>query len=243
MKPYFEGNGITIYHGDCRELALDVVDVIIADPPYGQTSLEWDRWPQDWPSALIGVSRQLWCFGSLKLFLTKGAEFSGWNFAQDIIWEKHNGSNPANDRFRRVHEQAAHFYTGGWKDLILNPIKRMGGVKKTIRRKQRPPHWGDIGRGHYLSPDGGPRLVTSILKVRSCHGTAQHPTQKPVGIIRPLIQYSTNPGGTVFDPFTGSGSVLVAAMELGRKAVGIDVDEKWCECAAKRVSQQQLCFA
>jgi site-specific DNA-methyltransferase (adenine-specific) len=70
-----------------------------------------------------------------------------------------------------------------------------------------------------------------------------HPTEKPLGIIRPIIQYSTNEGDTVFDPFTGSGSVLVAAVELGRKAIGVDVDEKWCEIAARRLSQEVLQLA
>ena len=115
MKPYFSEDGITIYHGDCREILPSLgiePDLTIADPPYAQTSLKWDRWPDGWLSLPLG--RSLWCFGSLRLFMDRAGEFAtaGWRLSQDVIWEKHNGSGFASDRFKRVHEQAAHFGSG-----------------------------------------------------------------------------------------------------------------------------------
>lgn len=108
--PYYDEDGITIYHGDCREILplLDPVDVCIADPPYGVTALEWDQPVSGWAS-LIGAPT-IWCFGSLRFFL--GQSFEGWTYAQDVIWEKHNGSNPHADRFRRVHEIVVQLYKG-----------------------------------------------------------------------------------------------------------------------------------
>jgi site-specific DNA-methyltransferase (adenine-specific) len=77
-----------------------------------------------------------------------------------------------------------------------------------------------------------------VLQVRSCHGNAVHPTQKPIGIVEPLLRYSVAPGRAVLDPFAGSGTTLVAAKSLGLAAIGIESDERWCEIIAGRLSQE-----
>lgn len=239
--PVYEDASVALYLGDCREFEPPVdVDVVIADPPYGQTSLKWDRWPKGWLS-LQGLRRSLWCFGSLRMFTERIAEFkaAGWHLSQDIVWEKHNGSNGARDRFRRVHEQAAHFYRGDWKSLYRAVVTTPDAVKRQVRRKRRPPHWGDIGESVYVSHDGGPRLQRSVIKARSCHGDAEHETQKPFEIIAPLIEYSCPVGGMVYVPFAGSGSELEAARQLGRRAVGIEADEAKCRGAARRLSERR----
>jgi site-specific DNA-methyltransferase (adenine-specific) len=82
--------------------------------------------------------------------------------------------------------------------------------------------------------------MTSVLPVRSMHGSAIHPTEKPVGILAPLIRYACPPGGLVLDPFAGSGSTLDAARSSGRKAVGIEAREDYCEAIARRLSQGVL---
>ena len=102
---------------------------------------------------------------------------------------------------------------------------------------------GEIGEGAFESHDGGPRLMRSVIYEPSCHGYAENETQKPLGIIRPLIEYSCPPGGLVIDPFCGSGSVLVAAKEMGRRAIGMDIRESQCEIAARRLQQEVMAFA
>lgn len=245
MKPYYVDSGITIYHGDCREIlpGLGAVDVVVADPPYGETALAWDRWQLGWLS--LKCSHSLWCFGTLRMFMAHAAEFSeaGWLLSHDVIWEKHNGSSLMNDRFRRVHEQIGHFYRGQWRDIHHQAQKTFDAVAKTVRRKQKPTHWSKIKSGHYLSIDGGPKLMRSVLQVRSEHGRAQHPTQKPLGILYPLIEYACPPSGIVLDPFAGSGSTLVAAKARGRRAIGIEGQERYCEIAAKRIGQEVLALA
>lgn len=243
MTPYFDDGQVVLYHGDCRailrSLDLSGVGVVVADPPYGETSLGWDRWQTGWVRAVameVRESAPMWCFGSLRMFLGHGAEFAaaGWQLAQDVVWEKHNGSSSAADRFRRVHELTAQWYRGPWDNVWRQPVTTADATARQVRRKTRPPQWGDIGEHTYTSVDGGPRLARSVLKVRSCHGHAIHPTQKPLGIIDPLLRYSLAPGGTALDPFAGSCSTLVAAREAGFRAIGIEADESMCAKAVER---------
>ncbi len=241
MKPYYSADGITIFNTDCRELLPGLeADVMIADPPYGETSLAWDQWPEGWVELI--TTPTVWCFGSLRCHLEHGREFSdaGWKFAQDIVWRKHNGSSFHADRFKRVHEQVVQWYRGEWGGVFKAPVFTNDATARQVRRRQRPRHMGDIGTSSYASEDGGPRLVPSVLDVRSCHGYAVHPTQKPVGILEPILEYGCPPGGLVLDPFMGVGSTLVAAKGLGRRAIGIEADERFCELAVLRLAQGRL---
>lgn len=251
MTPYYQHGGFTIYHGHWMEAVADLplVDCCIADPPYGETSLDWDTAELAWLSAMdrtVSDTGSIWSFGSLKYLsrLLVCAGMAAWKQAQEIVWEKHNGSSFHADRFKRVHELAVHLYKRAtpWADVYKNPITTPDATSRTVRRKQRPPHTGHIEAGSYTSLDGGPRLMRSVIQVRSCHGEAEHPTQKPIGIIDPLIRYSCRPGGIILDPFMGSGSTLVAAKALGFQAIGIEIEEKYCEIAAKRLAQEVLEF-
>jgi site-specific DNA-methyltransferase (adenine-specific) len=244
VKPYYADDLVTIYHSDFREVIVEP-SVTIADPPYGQTKLSWDRWPAGWPEAIPGSS--MWVFGTLRMFMDHEADFAttfvgpAWKLSQDIVWEKHNGSSLSADRFSRVHESIAHFYRGQWSEIYREVQTTPDATRRTVRRKALPPqHQGARGPSAYTSVDGGPRLQRSVIQVRSTHGYAENETQKPVGILTPLIAYSCPPGGLVFDPFMGAGSVLVAAKILGRRAIGADVREDQCEIAARRCSQEVL---
>lgn len=246
MKPYYEHGGISIFHGDCRDMFSSIgrADLIVADPPYGETSLEWDNQIAGWMWRAKAVSTSLWCFGSLQMFMDMARcdEIGDWKRSQEIVWEKHNGSSFHADRFKRVHELAAHFYLGTWDGIYKEVQTTPDATARAVRRKTRPAHTGHIEQSSYLSHDGGPRLMRSVMRVRSCHGYAEHPTQKPLGIVDPLIRYSCPPTGYVLDPFMGSGTTLVAAKNLGRKAIGIEIEERFCEVAAKRLSQEVFEF-
>ena len=235
MAPYYQDELVTIYLGDCRDIVTSIgfprVDVVVADPPTEQTELEWDVWPLAWVevvSSVVRVSGSQWVFGSLRTFIDHRDAFLGLKLAQEIVWEKHNGSNFHNDRFRRVHELVAQFYSDNttWAQVYKNPQFTMDATKRTVRRKGKPAHMGHIDGGKYESEDGGPRLQRSVLFVRSAHGYAIHPTQKPVGIILPLLNYSCPPGGLVLDPFAGSLSTAVAAKQLGMRCIAIDTNEQ-----------------
>ena len=241
MKPYFTQDGISIFHAPCAEVAAQLtpgsVDLVIADPPYGDTSLDWDK-RRSWISSIdccLSPRASVWVFGSFRMFFESQQEFSGWKLAQEIVWEKHNGSSFHADRFKRVHELAVQFYRGSWADIYKKPVTTLDATARTVRRKQRPPHTGHIEAGSYTSEDGGPRLMRSVIYARSCHGYAQHPTQKPEDIVDPLVEYSGCSGGLLFSPFMGSGTDLIVARRRGMFAVGCEVNEAYCEVAAKRL--------
>lgn len=236
--------------GDCRTLLLGVpdasVDLVLADPPYGDTSLAWDRNVGGWASEVVRVlkpSGSVWVWCSLRYFSAIQVDFLGWKLAQDVVWEKHNGSNFHADRFRRVHEHAVQFYRGKWSNIFKAVQTTPDATKKTVRRKARPTHTGNIGAAVYESHDGGPRLMRSVFHERSCHGHAEHPTQKPTAVLRPLIEYSCPPGGVVLDPFMGSGSAGVASLETGRRFLGFEILEEYHAIARRRLGEVSTLFA
>lgn len=232
--------GVRLIHGNAMEILpnLGVVDAIITDPPYAQTSLDWDRWVDGWPNAvkpMLSSAGSMWVFGTLRMFMERRGDFDGWKFAQDIVWEKHNGSSFHADRFRRVHEQAAQFYLGDWASVWKGKVVTLDAKRRTVtRQKGRPAHMGIIEGATYSSEDGGPRLMRSVIYARSMHGSAVHPTQKPEEIIEPLILNACPPGGIVLDPFAGSGTTGVVAHRLGRRAILIEARRDYFEVMVDR---------
>lgn len=236
---YYSDDATMLYLGDMREVVPTLnlnVDCIVTDPPYGETSLGWDRWPPKWPDVAAGVTGSMWCFGSMRMFLERRDDFRPWRMSQDVVWEKHNGSGFARDRFKRVHENATHWYLGAWSE-IHHDVPRLPrtGPAKAVKNRTATPHTGAITGGVYV--DDGYRLARSVLQFRSMHGRAVHPTEKPVELLDMLIRYSCPPGGTVLDPFAGSGATAVAARAIGRRSVLIEADERYCEVIATRLSR------
>ncbi|MFA0844400.1 DNA-methyltransferase [Streptomyces rochei] len=239
MKPYYEDDTVQLYLGDMREIlpALTLqADVIVADPPYAETSLDWDRWPDGWPTLAATVASSMWCFGSMRMFLDRRDEFTDWKLSQDYVWEKHNGSGFARDRFRRVHETATHWYRGDWAsihhDVPLIPAQFDPKGRTESSSAVVIPHTGKIGA--HSCTDTGMRLARSVRRCPSVR-RGIHPTQKPVEVLRDLIEYACPPGGLVLDPFAGSGSTLDAARQAGRRAIGIERHEPYAEAAARRL--------
>ena len=241
-ETYFTDGMVSLYLADWIE-GVDAhigADLIVTDPPYGSTSLPWDRWPRDWPTQASYFAKAMWVFGTIRQFVEHADEFCRWQLSQDVVWEKHNGSAFHNDRFRRVHESIVFWYQSSWAEIYHEAQYENTATARTVRSKRRPPHTGYIERTPYESVDGGPKLSPSILFASSMHGKAIHPTEKPVSVLVPLIQYACPPGGTVLDPFAGSGLTLLAARMCGRRAIGYEICEEYAEAAALRLSQMDL---
>lgn len=244
-QPYFDDGQVSLYLGDCREIlpALGLTaDCIVADPPYGETALDWDDWPDGWLRVAAGVTYSLWCFGSLRMFLEHGGEFTEtrWKLSQDVIWEKQNGTGFSDDRFKRVHESVAHWYRGNWASVHhAAPKTEVAWHTAANSGRAQPPHTGAIGSCAWS--DDGTRIARSVQRIPNMwRRNPIHPTQKPVELLDLLISYACPPGGLVIDPFAGSGSTLEAARCSGRRAIGIEGREKYAELAARRLSQATL---
>ncbi|MDH1270518.1 site-specific DNA-methyltransferase [Rhizobium pusense] len=234
-----------IVTGDCRDLmpAYGPFDLILADPPYGDTSLAWDRRVDGWLPlvyAALKPSGSLWVFGSLRSFMTTGRAYTdaGLVYAQEIVWEKQNGSSFHADRFRRVHELAVQFRRTDvpWSAVYNDVQTTQDATARTVRRKSRPPHTGHIDAGHYVSKDGGPRLMRSVIFVGNVHGRAIHPTEKPVFLLETLIRTSCPEGGLVGDWFAGSGSAGEACRLTGRHYIGCEIDAYMADRARARIA-------
>lgn len=238
-KPY------SLHFGHCIDgmalLASSSADCCITDPPYGDTSLSWDSRVEGWIDGVARVLKpdaSLWVFGSMRFLapLFNDMAEAGFKYSQDIVWEKQNGTGFHNDRFRRVHEHAVLFYRGAWADVYHDTQFTMDATAKTARRKTRPTHTGHIEQGHYVSHDGGPKLMRSVMYMPNEHGNAVHPTQKPVELIRPLVRYSCPPGGLVLDPFAGSAAIGIATIIEQRQYIGFENHKEHYPVALQRLA-------
>ncbi len=238
--------GVDIRVGDCREVMVGwpegFADACITDPPYGDTSLDWDKQVSGWlplVARALKPSASIWVFGSLRFLAPLFAEMHalGFKYSQDIVWEKQNGTGFHADRFRRVHEHAVMFYRGNWSDVYHQTQYTLDATKRVVRTKKRPAHTGHIDKTPYVSHDGGPRMVRSVLQVRNEHGRAVHPTQKPHGIVEPLLLYSVPPGGLVLDPFGGSGTTAAVAIQHGRQAVLCELNPEYVPLITERCAE------
>lgn len=214
--------------------------MIFADPPYGDTALEWDKIVKGWEAVALQClkpSGSMWVFGSMRYFLTVGFP-KGFRYAQDVVWEKHNGSGMASDRFRRVHEHAVQFYRADapWRGVYNDVQTTPDAVAKTVKRSNKPRHFGKIGSAEYRSVDGGPRLMRSVIPMQSMHGRAIHSTEKPSYLAEILIRTSCPPGGVVGDFFAGSGAAGEAANYAGRHYVGAEYDKDYASAASARLA-------
>lgn len=241
IEPYYSDDAVTLYHGDFREILpeLDLsIDLLIADPPYGETRLGWDTWPDGWPSIAAAHANSMWCFGSMRMFLDRRDEFAEWKLSQDIVWEKHNGSSMKSDRFNRVHEHALFWYRGRWDGIHHETPTVPEASVRRVRRQARPAHWiGAQGENSYASIEGGPLLLQrSVIYSRSMHGRAINETEKPVPVVEPLLTYGCPGGGLVVDVFSGSGVTGAAAKATGRRAVLFETREQQCEASANRLA-------
>lgn len=232
---------VRIITGDSREVLPEhgPFDCIIADPPYGDTSLDWDKIVAGWEKVALASLRptgSMWVFGSLRYFMTTGIP-TGWKLAQDVVWEKHNGSSMANDRFKRVHEHAVHLYRDGspWAEVYNDVQTTPDAVARRVIRRQRPRHWGDIGAGAHETTTGGDRLMRSVIPMRSPR-SGLHRTEKPASLLEILIRTSCPAGGLVGDFFAGSGAAGEACLMSGRRYVGAEIDPVMAEKASGRLA-------
>lgn len=203
MTPYYDEDGITIYHGDCREILPDLwfgVDVLMTDPPYG---IDFAGQPTKW-QRLAGQAAEEWDstpFEDIELLLGCAKSLCIW------------GGNYYNLPVSR-----------GWLAWI---------------KPDAPPSMGSVEFAWTNQDRNAKHIIHSIAATNA--ERVGHPTQKPLRVMAWAI--NGMPDGVVLDPFMGSGTTLVAAKQLNRRAIGIEIEERYCELAAQRLSQRVLAFA
>jgi site-specific DNA-methyltransferase (adenine-specific) len=209
VKPYYEEDGITIYHGDCREVLPSLeADLVLTDPPYGMSFrsnyrvIKHDAIAED---GFLPLDAIVLAIGAAQ---RAAYVFCRWDNLAELpkpssvlAWVKNNWSMG----------DLQHEHGRQWEAIAFYPKD-----------------------GHEFYK----RIPDVVFGDRT--GNEQHPTEKPISVLKVVLQ--ANVGESVLDPFMGSGTTLRAAKDLGRRAIGIEIEEKYCEIAAKRLAQKVLDF-
>ena len=232
QKPYYQDDAVTIYHGDCRELLPHLranVGLVLTDPPFSEETHKGARTARNYGFSQGDTDHPLITFDPLSyedicaaLAATATRRwliaFMDWRHVARLA------ESPLPDhRFVRFgiwnKTNGAPQFTGD------RPAQGFEAIA-ILHREDEKLCWNG----------GGSRAVWTYAK--EPHN--EHPTQKPEPLIRELVQLFSNPGDLLVDPFMGSGTTLRAAKDLGRRAIGIEIEEKYCEIAAKRMAQEVL---
>ena len=238
MKPYYDHKGITIYHGDCLEILpeLEPVDLVLTSPPYN--------------------------LGNFK----KGSFYAGKKKGKNLTYLSHSDDMKESDYINWQHNCLRAFFSAlidmgaifyNHKPRVEKGIfnDRKNLIPFPIRQEIIWDRGGMINfSGSFYAPNTERIFIIAKPKwkpIKECLGFGEvwrispkennlHPAPFPVELAKKVI--SSNNGETILDPFMGSGTTLVAAKELGRKAIGIEIEEKYCEIAVRRLAQEMLPF-
>ena len=217
MTPYYHDDWVTIYHGDCADFDK-TADALVTDPPWGLGKLS----------------------GTITKQRNKNAYFSFDDTEENVrrkvipaicrVLERGNGRG---------------LVTCGVPMMWAYPRPRaVGGFYQPAAVGMSP--WGFAGYNPVLFYGKGPRDgkgQTSVMTTLTAQpGHHDHPCPKPLEAMLWMVNKATLEGETVLDPFMGSGTTLRAAKDLNRKAIGIEIEEKYCEIAANRMNQEVLAF-
>lgn len=233
--------------GDCLERMKEIpdgsIDAIIADPPYGTTACKWDSiiplepmWAElkrvIKPNGAIVMTASQPFTSALVMSNLKMFKYS-------MVWKKSQSTGHLN-AWRmpmRAHEDLLVFYS---KPPTYKPElkdKPVNNIRPVTSRTKKTDCYGEHKLDvHKCPPDK--TMPNSILQFNNAQGTT-HPTQKPVALMEYLIKTYTNEGDTVLDFSCGSGSTGVAAVNTGRKFIGIELDQDYFEMAQRRIEEAQ----
>lgn len=234
---------IDLRKGDCLELMKDIpdksIDMILCDLPYGTTRNKWDSvipldklWEQ--------YNRIIKEGGAIVLFsqMPFTAELIHSNlkyFRYEWIWQKDNGTGFLNAKKMplKIHENILVFYK---KTPTYNPQMRKGFKPYKCKQGRHSSNYGVYEQGH-ITESNGERYPIDIIEFKKDSGL--HPTQKPVLLLEYLIKTYTNENDVVLDNCMGSGSCGVAAINTGRRFIGIELDENYFNIAKERIEKEE----
>ncbi len=231
MKPYYERDGITIYHGDCRDilptLEAESIDLVLTSPPYNCRKRYTD-YVDDLPDEEFWKLNAIWLSEAYRMATETArlyavvsddmlwhrrhlAEDPGWRWAQLLVWCKPNFAGGTSRM------------AGDWNNMTEWIME--------FRKGKRTPMMNGEGNTHNFF------VLPSPQSNWECE-PKEHIAQWPIELPRRII--SRTPGNTVLDPFMGSGTTARACKDLGRAFIGCEVSEVDCEIAVRRLSQEVL---
>lgn len=203
MNQYYEHGGITIFHGDCRDILpqLGQFDLLLTDPPYGigfaAQPTKWQRLagnrPEAWDDVTVDDLPSIVEYGKIQ-----------------VVWGGNYYPLPT---------------SRGWL---------------AWGKPDAPPSMGSLELAWTNQDMNSRHLIHSISATNP--ERVGHPTQKPLALMKWCVGFFPD-AQSVLDPFCGSGTTLLAAKEMGLTAVGIEREERYCEIAAKRLSQEVFAFS
>jgi site-specific DNA-methyltransferase (adenine-specific) len=216
MTAYYQDKYVTLYLGDCLEVTEWLsADVLVTDPPYG-------------------------------IAYKSGGMSNAIN--PQIMSIRNDEALNARDKALDLWGSKPGLVFGSWRmERPVNTKHRLIWYKKNALPGMRATPWFNadeeiyvIGSGFIGKPEQNV-YVTSTRQDGAYGEVAQtgHPTPKPVGLMERLIEKTS---GTIADPFAGSGATLLAARNLGRQVIGVELEEKYCELIANRLAQQTFEF-
>ena len=241
MKPYYEQDGVTIYHGNSLPMLAEVdrVDHIITDPPYEAEAHTLQRRVQREKNSNAEYGRVVavepldvapmrsydrkFCgdaFGLLaKRWVLVFCQIEG-----APLWRESCEASGL------VYKRTCLWVKPDGMPQLTGDRPGMGYEAFVALHTKGRSRWNG----------GGQHGVYTVPKGSDGNGKNEHPTQKPEVLMLQLVAHFSDTGETILDPFMGSGTTLVAAKRLGRRAIGIELEEKYCEIAAKRLQQGAL---
>lgn len=254
MSPYYDDGTVTIYHGEALHLLSEMpeasCDVLLTDPPYSsggmfrsdrlaEPSAKYRGWSHSDNStrpptveygSFGGDNRDQWAW--LRWV-------SAWSFgALRLVRPDGHGFMFTDWRQLPAATDAAQFGGWTWKGLVVWDKGVGRPIKGRFRNHLEYIVWMTHGAGD--TTEQYPSTLISVPTVN--HNEREHVTQKPVQLLTALLAVVPGDRLMILDPFMGSGSTLRAAKDCGHRAIGIEIDERYCEIAAKRMAQEVLDF-
>lgn len=215
-EPYYHRDGITIYCADCRDVLpyLPPVDLVFFDPPYGINVAEWDK---EFNTQDVAALAMTMLVETGSLYATCSSHIlepmmACIPYRRIISWGKPN------------LPMRKHLNEWEWStEFILWATKSDEFIFTKPDGESGRDYWRIPVENGFLNPDNNP-----------------HPARKPLALLKRIVNSSSPISGLILDPFMGSGTTLRAAMDLGRKAIGIEIEERYCEIAVKRLQQSVM---
>jgi site-specific DNA-methyltransferase (adenine-specific) len=233
MKPYFDNNGVTLYNGNSFEVMAELedasVDCVITDPPYAERTHKNAK-KND----------------SAKGYGVKAIHFD--SFSEEMLYQAYNEMSRVTKAWviSNIDYNFAFMFEANPPEGMTQ--KRIGVWVKNNPMPQisgdRPSQgWEAISYMHKVG-------VRSAWNAGGLHGNyvtnlataTGHPTPKPLAMVSSFVERFSNPDDLILDPFAVGGTTLLAARNLGRKVIGVEIDERYCELIAKRLSQEAFDF-